>query len=341
MLFARLSKLTPSQYLLQNESLILEPALNAGTSSPSSSSSRHVTASIPPVLVGEAFEIFQPTLTDSSSPSPARHLHHHQQQATSHSVAMGVKEGAHLSVTAKRRFSPESRKENGFEEHHSRTHLHHHHSMTQQQHSEPTAAKRHHASVISPNLVTRSHILLPTTTSTAGPLHPLHSNASLVSATATSATAAGTVTSSSSSGGTTSHQNHMTVRAALMEQAAHEAAAAAIFRVSNGSSSSPSASNGHLARDSLSNGRPSPSVTMDHPHSLQMSERFDRERAYSSSLEKELLSRNVGPHSKMIVSPPSYSADAMRSYSEEVTREAEEEWRNIHTVSSNQVYVQI
>lgn len=116
-----------------------------------------------------------------------------------------------------------------------------------------------------------------------------------------------------------------------MEQAAHEVAAAAagIFRVSNGTSS-PSASNGHPARDSLSNGR-SPAAPLDH-HFVQMSERFDRDRAYSS-LEKELLlSRNGASHNKMIISPPSYP-DILRSYTEEMTREAEEEWRNIHTVS--------
>jgi hypothetical protein len=120
------------------------------------------------------------------------------------------------------------------------------------------------------------------------------------------------------------------MRAALMEQAAHEAAAAAAGIFRDNVTSPPSASNGHPVRDSLSNGR-SPAASLDH-HLLQMSDRFDRDRVYSS-LEKELLSRNPANHqNKMIISPPSYP-DAIRSYSEEMTREAEEEWRNIHTVS--------
>lgn len=303
MLFARLSKLTPSQYLVQNESLILDPPFGQNTSSRLTlpSNPRPVSAHSP--ALNEAFEIFQPASTGTTNPvnslvgssSPTqRCINNDIRIRHPASLAMGIKELSN-QMTSKRRYTPESRKENGLEE-------------DAQTHDVP--AKRLNTSSLSPNLpVSRSHHLSSGST---GPLHPLHSNATLTSS---------SLNASSSS---SPHPTQMTSRSVLLEQA-HEAAAVAaaaaagIFRVTNGSS--PAASNGHVTRESLSTNR-SPAGPSDH-HLMQMGERFDRDRVL---FEKEYLLRN----GKYLLS--SYP-DVVRSYSEELTRESEEEWRNIHTVS--------
>lgn len=267
--------------------------------------------------MNEAFEIFQPTTASDQRSSPthlllsqaAPSLPTRQHQSSPPVLAMGVKEGP--SQGSKRRFTPESRKENGFEDLQQTQQRHVYHAAQQSSSSE-TPAKRHQASVMSPNLLVRSHMLLPVVSSSSGPLHPLHSNA----ASSPAVTSSGHTTTASA------HQNHMSSRAALMEQAvaavAHEAA---MFRVTNGSSSPPNGHNGP------SNGRLPHSVPLLDPH-------FDRDRVYSA-LEKEVMARNGPNHGKMHMSTSSSSSypDVRRSYSEEATRDSEEEWRNIHTVS--------
>lgn len=213
--FARLAKVTPAQYVRQNESLILDAlATNNNT-----------------LATGEPFEIFQPTSQERSE-------------------TMGVKE-----QSAKRRLSPEGRKEN---------------SPDEKLVDGPTTAKRHQP-VISPSINSRSAAgvtpaLLPVSSH-----HPPHPSLHLPSAQAR----------------------------ALLEERDGPA----------------------LYHNGLANGRGLPHGP-DHERSAHPYER-ERER-YAERYEKEFFGRPV---------PSFYSELAHRSYAEELSRDMEEEWKNIYTVS--------
>lgn len=227
-------KLTPSKFLRQNESLILDPVSGRTTSSSSYHSSLHYLLppgshslfTFPPAFVGEAFEIFQPTVANPIFTAPSSL----QTIPTSYpyqpvspptpiltSNNMGIKENG---VASKRRMSsPDSRKENGYIDvekdvveitHPAKRQVSSVSRVIPTQHS-----RGNNASIVStthPHV--HHHLPSPSQTllsATSLPLHPINSNGSAL-------------------------QTQLNIRSALMETSLREAVNSS-YRFMNGNSS--------------------------------------------------------------------------------------------------------
>lgn len=391
--FARISKLTPSQFISQNESLILDPV--TGPIATSSSSS---------LICGEPFEIFQPTPATPSSSSSFSDQH-----SSTTSLNMGIKEG-------RKRFSPpDSRKENGyhnFNQHQLVSDPHHPNHRPEVTKIEPSAsssqrlppdhsqhpppAKRaggvgSSPHVMNPSLISprsnqasllsslNANLLHPppvssssssSHSSNSGPLHPIHTNGFN-----------GTNSSSSVSGSNmlqvspqSSHSTaSVSVRAAMLEAEARAEAVAALrsanvtnnIGINRGGDHSPH----HPVL--LTNGRSHASNSSSASSSgvsssaAELFSGVPSDRLFNSNSEKEMFARGshhhnsshhhgshgtpssscstssssshhpLPSHHHLMLSYSDAAAAAVahqRSLSEEISRETEEEWKNIHTV---------
>lgn len=323
---ASVLKLTPSEYLRQNESLIFDPVVGRSASSSSltpSSTSLSSSPSIPlhyyslgshfsypPSLVGEAFEIFQPTLPSNSifSHPPPQYPYQPVSPPTPVHTPnnMGIKENG---VASKRRFSPpDSRKENGVSD--TDKDIIEVVSVAKRPSSSISQVSQHHSSSRTTSSIS-SH---PHLVHHLNPLHPIHANGSVN----TSALI----------------QSQLNVRAALLESGSLVDATSNGYRVMNGSCSPKDISvNGRNTQSRPLESSDQSSLHHRNQHQTQQQQQSNSDRVYEREVTRSASVRSPNFSAQNLPQQQQMHAQSSRSPRDEAPVELDDQFKNIYTVS--------
>lgn len=311
---ASLLKLTPSEYLRQNESLIFDPVVGRSASSSSSSTPLHYYSlgshfSYPPSLVGEAFDIFQSTLPSNpifSHPPPQYPYQPVSPPTPAHTPNnMGIKENG---VASKRRFSPpDSRKENGVSD--TDKDIIEVVSVAKRPSSSVSQVSQHHSSSRTPSISSHPHLVHHL-----NPLHPIHANGSVN----TSALI----------------QSQLNVRAALLESGSLVDATSNGYRVMNGSCSPKDISvNGRSTQSRPLESSDQSSLHHRSQHQTQQQQQPNSDRVYEREVTRSASARSPNFSAQSLPQQQQMHAQSSRSPRDEPPVELDDQFKNIYTVS--------